>query len=227
MGNIETMYELRGLARAMISSEDTEFSAGAPFDAFADVIEGVIGKDSQDEALSVARALAQRYLESYSFIKDGSQKRVVYKSPAVISVIDAPKLGPLVAQLKKVNQEFFKISKKEAKTKLRGTTLKVAMEEPGLLDLGSYLIYLRTPSALATAKLLEVASSKNRRTNIRVRLSPPVENSNVVFGFNGWKLGFEQDSETLGKLSQNLTPVGFVAGENKTRWPFRQVVKRI
>ena len=85
LSNLEFLYEIRSASRYTIASEEAEFSAGLPFESLGELPE-------YDSALAASKFLAARFIESYSYLKNGEQREYVSTSSATVSVIDTEEL---------------------------------------------------------------------------------------------------------------------------------------
>lgn len=215
MANVEAAFELRGLSRFLIASQDSEFTSGAPFYAL-DEIHGM-----RPEEASVH--LAKTYIESYSYTHDGEQRGAIQKSPATISVVELKNLVNLEAPLKSLNSKLQKLSS-SAKGTLQRQLEKVSMEEFGLVDLGRMGLSAEDESIKS---IFELKSDRSLRTSPRIALRPPKVDMLLVFGLQNWTRGFEGDDEFLAKLPKNLRPEKFVLGPGGKKWPARSIHKRI
>jgi len=215
MANVETAMELRSLSQFLIASQDSEFTAGAPFYAL-DEIQGMRPEEA-------AVHLAKTYIESYSYTHNGEQRGAVQKSPATISVVESKNLVSLEAPLKSMNTKLQKLSSAVKETLLRQLE-KVSMEEFGLVDLGRMGLLAEDE---AIKSLLELKSDRSLRTSPRIALRPPKNDMLLVYGLQNWTRGFEGDDEFLAKLPKNLRPEKFVLGPAGKKWPARSIHKRI
>jgi hypothetical protein len=208
----------------LISSEDSEFSAGGPFEA----MELVNEEDLSPETF--ATALAQRYIESYSTKESGSQRRSVFSSAATVSVVETSKLDQLTKLSVQVSRDVKKLSQAD-KTKLSRSLQTAQMELGHLVDFGKLVQKLKTSLGMESAapllKVLEVTNARKLLTSPRVTVRTEIPGSKLVYGYSDFTKGDEKDSETLEKIPKNMTPVGFEAGPNGKSWPFRLINKRL
>jgi len=212
MATLEVAAELRGTAKFLVASQESEFSSGAPFELF---------QQSLSETPEVtAKKMAERFLESYSFLRQGSQTGAVYRSSATISVIDLEKLEPLYAFIRDFNDEL--------KQDFDNLPKKFRMEQTDLIDFGSLLqSYPESETALSLSRALELGEAKSRKTNPRLKVEAPESGSLLVFGFENWKRGNRRDSDVLEKLPPHLHAEQFVYGPNRRQWPARPVNVRL
>ncbi len=230
MATAEVATELKGVAPRFMASQESEFSAGAPFDALQDILGP--GPDNVDD---VAKALAERFLESYSFLEEGSQTSAVYKSSATVSVVDTERLAALLPSVKILGGELGKLPEgwKQATAK---RLIKYQMEKADLVDFGSFLLDLKSHKVVSSSadsplKLLitslELGKKNKIKSNPRLLARPPHNESLLVYGYEKWERGDEKDTDLLEILPPNLKPAGFIDGPNKKRWPQRQVKVRL
>lgn len=223
MGSIEAIYQFRNTADFMITSQDAEFSAGSPFDVFSDF------EDGPEDVKSAALNLAERFVESYSFTKEGSQRNSIEKSSATINVIDTSKLEPLVQKLKVFSTSF---SDKQIFKTARNFSTKIAMDKPELVDLGQLVKKLSQLSNLKNISkeiinLLELNQAGRLQTNPRLKIQPESSDSVLTFGYNNWTRGHKEDEFLLSLLPKNLNPTSFITGADSKLWPARKIKKRI
>lgn len=222
MGSLEFAVEMKNLSDYLISSEDSEFSAGAPFDALSAVAEEDLAP------LEMATALAQMYIGSYSYKISGTQRRSVFSSAATVSLIETSKLDQLTKLSKQLSRDIKNLSDANI-TKLNRSLKTVQMELNHLVDFGRLAQKLRTSvgieSAVPVLKLLEVLTPAKLNSNYRVKVVSETPGSQLVFGYDEFTKGFEGDVDTLEKLPKNLKPVGFVPGPNGKSWPYRLINK--
>ncbi len=227
MATLEVAYELRNLSSYFLASEEAEFSSGMPFDSLQ------ILNDTSEDPKILAQNLAERFLESYSFIKKGTQRKSVYSSSATISVIDTEKLNPLVANLTKLVQAIpsFPPELKMA-LKISNGLRKISRED--LADLGSLLLAFKknhfTPletrqTVEEMLTLLNLLQPAKLKTNPRLFIHTQQENSLLVYGYENWARGFETDTDILNKLPPLLKPESFVSGIEDKKWPARSIHK--
>lgn len=225
MASWEALYQLRGLSRYFVASQDGEFSTGMPFDILADLQMGPA------DSRAVAMGLASRFIESYSFLRRGSQTGAVETSSATISVIDAQRLGETAGLFKEVAVAM----RGKNLQKLVRSQPRLSMDQSSLVDAGRFLQTLlkvdsdpRLRSAVhALLKRLETARTAQVQKNPRLYLRPPVAGAKMLFGFDGWTRGFEGDSDFLRRLAPNFQPETFAMGPQNRRWPLRPSQARI
>lgn len=230
MANLEAAYELRGISSVYVASEDSEFSSGAPFDFLDGLGSG------PDDVRAIATELAERFVESYSYTRKGSQHHAALSSSATISVVDTARLDRLVSALAGVKRAIGKLTPEQRRTLVR-TNKKYRMDRPDLADLGSFLLTLRTKSFVTppardsitqVLSLLGLNQKSKLRTSPRVMLRPPAPDSLLVYGYADWTRGFEADTELLSRLPAKLQPTaGFTAGPRSRRWPTRKIHSRL
>jgi len=210
MAGPEVAAELHGSATYLIASEEAEFSAGAPFD--------LLGDSLTDSLEVTAESLADRFLESYSFLKQGKQTGAVYRSSATVSVLALEKFEAIYPQIKAFNAEL-KLVGGELETKLQ----KIKMEKPDLVDFGALLqMYPDGPASTRLREIFELGDAESRRTNVRLKVEPPHRGDLLVFGYDNWTRGNWEDAELLEKLPTHLKPTRFVDD-----WPARPVNVRL
>ncbi|NUM89363.1 MAG: hypothetical protein HUU37_09180 [Bdellovibrionales bacterium] len=208
MANVETHWELAPITDLMLSSQDAEFSAGAPFE----VLNSIEGKSPQE----AGHILGFRYLESYSFLRKGSQRRSVFESASTISLVSTEKLRNLKNALRAMGGKS---------SPSRGRMERGRMAKSGLVDLG-YAAHV--VGATAVESTLELGKSGKRHTTPRIYIPVPTPGARLVFGYENWTLGHRSDAGTLEKLPQSLEPQGFYSrGPRGKDWPFRRGERRI
>ncbi|MEQ1831295.1 MAG: clostripain-related cysteine peptidase, partial [Pirellula sp.] len=234
MATIEVVYHLRNLATYQMASEAAEFTAGAPFQTLRLLDEG------PDDVQSVAKMLAENYLESYSVKEKGSQSKDVLITSATIAVIESDRLRMLVDAMGWVVNSLKPMTDAEKET-LKRSRKRVAIKIENasmMIDLGSFLRYLkdrkdRFNSQEAQARLdsilhlLELEKSAKVKTNPRLTLYAPAKNSRLVYGYDEWTRGHKDDLDTLALLPNELKFDRFVKGANDHEWPSRNIVKRL
>ncbi|MBI3018216.1 MAG: hypothetical protein HYY62_09560, partial [Deltaproteobacteria bacterium] len=146
MANLEVAYELRNISTYFLASEEAEFSSGMPFDALQTLNENNEGSLTQgsltQDPKAVAQNLAERFLESYSFIKEGSQRKAATSSSATLSLIDTEKLNDFVTYLSRLMQTIHLFPKELKKAlKISHSLRKLSREDLG--DLGSLILAFR------------------------------------------------------------------------------------
>lgn len=222
MSSIEALYQLRNQAHFFIASEDSEFSAGTPFDSFSEL------QDGPDSVEDQARRFAMRFVESYSFIKEGSQTGSVGSSSATVSLIQSNKIKETVRLLKNFSSKF------NAKTiqNIGRYNHKITMDDNDFVDLGTLLkISANIPALEKAVEVLANHLELNRKiyvhTNPRIKLKPNVKGASVVFGYENWARGYENDRDILERLPENLKPTIFIKGPENKKWPSREINKYI
>lgn len=221
MATIEVAYELRGISSYVMASEEDEFSSGMPFDALQ-----MLNHTPQDPK-TLAQNLAERFLESYSFTQNGSQQKAIYSTSATISLIETEKLDPLVKNISKLVQTSSLFPEKlKLALKISNPLRKTARED--LVDLGSLLLAFKRnrlmpletrPFVEEMIKILDLTQSETLKTNPRILIRPEYENSLLVYGYENWSRGFENDTLVLNKLPPFLTPQTFIGGIHNQKWP--------
>ena len=222
MANFEFLYELRTFSDYTLASEEAEFSSGLPFQTLSAL-------PSFSSAKEASVALAKNFIESYSYLKNGQQRNYVSVSSATVSVVENKKLESVAAALKKVSSIFKSLNDK-TKTELKNYLSRTAsMDEKELVDLGRLLIELRKKTNNADAeltaliRLLNIESVKKLKTNPRLHISVPSPGAKIVYGFNNWTTGDEQDFGKTDLFRQLLKNDDFIAGPNKMNWPVKAI----
>ena len=221
MANLEVAYELRHLSPYFLASEESEFSSGMPFDALEEL------HSTTKNPKTVAQNLAERFLESYSFIKEGSQRKAVYASSATLSLIETEKLDDVVFSLSQLIQTA-PLFPKELKKTLKTSHPLRKLSRGDLVDLGHLLLSLHKnkftppdsrPITKDLVNVFDLSQPKKFKTNPRILIRPEKERPFFVYGYESWTRGFETDSLILNKLPASLTPQIFVGGINNKAWP--------
>lgn len=223
LANLEFLYEIRSASKFTIASEEAEFAGGLPFEALSELPTFENGNEA-------AVYLAGRFIESYSYIKNGEQREYVSISSATVSVVDNLELESFVSAFKKVSAIIAKIPAKDLSVLKSKLTKKFSMDEKSLIDLGQMLIELRllikdqaTDKELTTLiRLLNIESVKKLKSNPRVRILAPAEKSQMVFGFNNWENGFQSEYTDNPLFPGILNTKLFTAGPNKNNWPVKR-----
>ena len=228
MANIEAAYELRGISPYLIASQEAEFTAGAPFET----LQELITENATTESLAVQ--LGKRYVESYSYLELGSQRRAVYKSSATIAVLSTARLEKLVSQVAAWKKALGPLTDEERST-LEPLVPSYRMDKADLIDFGRFIVATRPRAGLferaanetkALLETLEIASKAKLMTNPRVALRPPTVNATrLSYGYADWSRGDKEDANVLGKLPSRLKPMLFQKGMNGKEWPSRLVRK--
>jgi hypothetical protein len=227
MANMEFLYEMRAFSEYIISSEEAEFSSGLPFQTLT----MLPGFQSAKEA---AISLSKNFIESYSYIKNGSQRNYVSISSATISVVESNKLETLARSLKMVSSVFKNLS--EGQKNILNSTLhsKATMDEKSMIDLGILLIEMRkiTSSPLTAVKLtalirlLNIEAVKKLKTNPRIHIFNPGIESRLVYGFNNWQDGVISDVKENTVFDSIIKHDGFISGPNQNEWPYKLTKSR-
>jgi hypothetical protein len=180
--------------------------------------------NSSNEA-EAALMLGKSFIESYSYIKNGSQKNNVSLSSATISIFENNKWDHIAENLQIIAQRLNSIA-------INTNILKkyFSMENNELVDLGQLLIALRTANKDAdldriltsTIRLLNIQSMQKLRTNSKVKISVPESNAILVFGFNNWTQGTQSDFKNSDVFSKIIKQDDFIAGPLKTNWPYKK-----
>lgn len=224
LANIEFLYELRNTSHFTIASEEAEFSAGLPFETLNEL--------PAFASTSVAAAnLAGRFIESYSYLKNGEQRDYVSRSSATISVIDNQEIDTFVTAFKKVSTLIAKLPVIDQVNLKNRLTRKFSMDDKSLVDLGHLLIELRLLvkdqsidlELTKLIRLLNIESVKKLKSNPRVRIFAPELNSQLVFGFNNWENGFQNEYTDNPLFKEILSTNNFVEGPNKNYWPSKKL----
>ena len=103
------------------------------------------------------------------------------------------------------------------------------MDERSLIDLGRMLIEIRLLTKDAASdkeltqliRLLNIESVKKLKSNPRVRILAPEENARMVFGFNNWENGFQNEYNENPLFAGVLAAKTFTDGPNKNKWPVK------
>ncbi len=209
MASVEALWELAPISRWILASQDAEFSAGAPFD--------VLNAIESKGPLEAGQILGFRYLESYSFLRKGSQRRKVFESAATISLVDTKNLLKLSTKLKGAAAQAKSASSAVAK-KIR----RAGMAKDGLVDLGHTA---HSIGATDLSAALETNAAGKRHTSPRIYIPVPTPGARLVFGYENWSRGFRGDEESLEKLP--VPHQGFFQrGPKGKDWPFRTGERR-
>lgn len=228
MANLEAAYELRNTSRFLIASEEAEFSAGAPFDMFESLAWG------PDYPYRVAIDFAERFVESYSYLKKGSQRRAVFKSSATVSVLDLRRLEGLVEKVSALTKGIGSFSQTQ-RANLRKNLPRLTMDRQDLVDFGSLIVHLSRSKSFQSTQvqeavtqmrfLLDLQRPEKFQTNPRLIVSPSQSGAPIVFGYEEWTKGYRGDADSLEKLPdalhENIT--AFVNGPLGREWPSREV----
>ena len=223
LANLEFLYEIRNASQYTIASEEAEFAAGLPFEALSELPSFENGKDA-------AIYLAGRFIESYSYLKNGEQRDYVSTSSATVSVVENNELESFVTMMKKIPSILAKLSVKDLSNLKNTLTKKFSMDEKSLIDLGHMLIELRLAIKIPTAdkelttmiRFLNIDSVKKLKSNPRVRIFAPTERAQMVFGFNNWENGFQLEYLSNPLFPGILNTKTFTPGPNKKNWPVKK-----
>lgn len=219
MANMEFLHEMKSFSKFTIASEEAEFSSGLPFETINSLTQ-------ISEPRTAALFLAKSFIESYSYVLKGSQRRHVSTSAATISIIDNSKWNGLLPLLQLAAKTIKKLSPGEQQKLFSLLKKKYSMDEKSLVDLGQVIIELRKLNKIAATdkeltkliRELNIDSVKKLRTNPRIKIEPPVPGAMLVYGFNGWKNGDER--EFAGSVFEGLLPhEQFVPGPAASLWP--------
>lgn len=223
LANLEFLYEIRSASKFTIASEEAEFSAGLPFEALSEL-------PSYENGSDASVYLAGRFIESYSYLKNGEQRDYVSTSSATVSVIENQELDVFVNSFKTVSQIIAKLPVKDLAALKSKLSKKFSMDDRSLVDLGRLLIELRlvikdqaTDLVLTKLiRLLNIESVKKLKSNPRVRITAPTEKAQMVFGFNNWENGFQNEYTDNPLFTGVLATKNFIAGPNKNNWPVKK-----
>jgi len=218
MANMEFLYELKSLSQFTIASEDAEFAAGMPFQSL-DLL------PSTNTAAEAALMLGKNFIESYSYLKAGSQRSYVRESSATISIFENSKWDLLATNLKLISEKM-----KNLRYNTQMLQKHYSMENKELVDFGHLLIAIRAANKDAsfdklltyTIRLLNIQSIRKLRSNPRVKIANPERNSLLVFGFNNWSVGSENDFSTSDIFTQIVSHDNFILGPKNTNWPYKK-----
>lgn len=221
--NLEFLTQLRAASTLTIASEEAEFSAGLPFSSLAELPQF----SKIDEA---AINLANDFIGSYSYLNEGKQVEAVSRSSATISVFDNREISTFVNLFKKVPKIINSLLPEEQKRLRLKVQKKFSMDKSELVDLGHMLIELRSMNKnTATDKeltelirLLNIESVKKLKTNSRLKISAPVLNALMVFGFNDWQNGTKEEYLDNPLFSEILKTNLFILGPQKAQWPVKK-----
>lgn len=220
MANFEFLYEMRKFSDYTLASEEAEFSSGLPFQTLATLP----GFSSSKEA---AVSLARNFIDSYSYLKNGKQRNYVDVSSATIAVVENKKLEPVAMALKKTSSLFKSLTEK-TKSDLKNYLVKSAsMDQKELVDLGRFLIELRKKTNAADAeltaliRLLNIESVRKLKSNPRLHIAAPAAGAKMVYGFNNWQMGDEEDFGKTDLFKSLLRNDGFISGPANASWPYK------
>ena len=180
-----------------------------------------------NEAKRAAIHLARSFIDSYSYLKEGDQRDAVSSSSATISVIDNSQLEAFVNEFKMVPLILSKLKKDDRDTLKNQLLKKANMDNPSLVDLGQFLISLRSlvKDQISDAKLtklirlLNIGSIKQLKTNSRVKIANVSDDAKLVFGFNKWDNGFKDEYLDNQLFPEILRTNQFIPGPKNEQWP--------
>lgn len=223
LSNLEFLYELRSKSFYTIASEEAEFSSGLPFESLSEL-------PNQASPLEAATFLSKRFIDSYSYLKKGDQRTSVGTSSATISVIDNSELENFVTSFKIIPKLIRGLSNNDQASLKNRLSKKFSMEKSELIDLGHLLIELRAvvknpASDLEITKLirlLNIDSIKKLRTNPRLKIIAPEDKAIMVFGFNNWVNGAQNEYSANSLFKSIIDSNEFIAGPNKDFWPTKR-----
>lgn len=223
LANLEFLFELRHASNYFIASQEAEFSSGLPFESLSELTNIA----NPDEA---AIFLGKRFIESYSYLKNGQQRDSVSTSSATISVIDTKHLESFAYDLKKISTIIKSLPEKEALKLQTKLAKKYSMDKAELVDLGRMLIELRvlTKDPIIDSEItkliraLNITSVKKLKTNPHIRITPPTPDAIMVFGFNYWSNGHKEEFQTNSLFDDILSAKTFIDGPNQKQWPIKQ-----
>jgi hypothetical protein len=218
MANIEFLYQIKDKSFYTIASEDAEFSSGMPFQT----LDQLTKASTPEEA---AIMLGKNFIESYSYLKTGSQRNYVSQSSSTISIFENSKWEMLTNNLQIISQ----------KIKSFGLDLKIlkksySMENSELVDLGHLLVNFRASNKdplldkllTSTIRLLNIQSIRQLKSNPRIKIPNPEKNSLMVFGFENWTRGSQADFSINQVYKQILSYNDFISGPNQKTWPYKK-----
>jgi len=226
MANLEFLYEMKDASDYTIASEEAEFASGLPFQQLSQLSSAANGKDA-------AMILAKTFIESYSYLKNGSQRNYVSVSSATVSVIENKNLEKLTQSMKNVSALFKSFSSEQQNKIIKTLQKTAAMDDKSMIDLGILLIEFRklnkTPDQdhklTEIIRLLNIEAVKELKTNPRIHLSAPdaAINTQIIFGFNNWSVGSKKDFTEGETFSSFLKNDGFVDGPKNMQWPLKKL----
>jgi len=220
LANIEFLFEMRSFSTYSIASEEAEFTSGLPFES---LIELPIQNSSKDAAVFLAKS----FIDSYSYLKSGTQTHAVNTSSATISVVENAKLQNFAKKLKSI-AKIIKSLPAETQSSLKNKLVKkFSMEKPDLIDLGHLLIELRLitkdratdDEITGLIRQLNIDSVKKLKSNPRIKINSPAPNAVMVYGFNYWENGFEKEFLSNELFSLTLKQDKFLEGPHNQKWP--------
>lgn len=230
MANIEFLYEMRNFSELTIASEDSEFASGMPLDSLGQLPNATNNREA-------SLYLAQDYIQSYSYLKNGSLKENVKLTSATISIIENKNLENFVQKFKDVKRIIDNLPAEEKAKFLKNIKSKYLMDNGDLVDLGQMLIELRTKNKnlqddlylTSLIRKLNITAVKKTVTNPRIRVMLPIfyHEAILVYGFNNFTNGDQAQYQADGKIYNSIIkPDGFVKGPNNKLWPYIKVNKR-
>jgi len=195
LGNIDFLYEMKDISRFTLSSPESEFSTGQPFESLESLLE-VDDKfaqlDREGRIKKIAEELLFKFLSNYSTVNKGKDKKNVVTSSALFSLIDNKNLNSLIPSLKKIRQGIEQLSVQEIDSfnkKMR----KYQMENPDLVDLGGMLLVLEEmgnpklkDEVKHLKKILDLNSADFKSVSPHVSLKSPKPNALLKVGINNW-----------------------------------------
>lgn len=230
MANLEFLFEMRKLSTLSIASEDSEFSSGLPFES----LEKLPNYSTTKEA---AIMLGQDFISSYSYLKNGKQKENVEASASTITVIENKNLDSIATDLLNIKVIYTKLPVNVQNDILKKMQKNFSMDNPDLMDLGHFLIELRSKinnknddaTITALIRKLNIDSIKSLKTNPRIKIKNPIESEVLmVYGLNNWSRGDEKDYKENGEiLNTLLKPDGFIEGKKGKMWPYKKIKKEV
>lgn len=227
LSNIEFLFQLRKFSDYTIASEEAEFTSGLPFEFLSEL-------PTFSKPKEAALFLAKRFIESYSYIKNGRQKKYVSTSSATISVIENSQIEPFTNVLAKVPKIIRQLPANIQASLAKGLAKNKSMDNNELVDLGHLAIKLKQlnkdPEADDTLgtliRLLNIHSLKKLKTNPRIKIEAPAENAQLIFGFNNWENGAMEEYKDNPVFSSILSAKSFTEGPRGEEWPVRTFHKK-
>lgn len=195
LGNVDFLYEMKELSRFTLSSPESEFSSGQPFDTLESLLEvdqKFVHLDREGRIKKIAEELLFKFLSSYSTVHKGKNKKNVISSSAVFNLIDNKKLNGLIPSLKRIRSTIDQFTLAEVDL-FNKKIKKYQMENPELVDLGGMLLVLEEMGSSALKeevkklkKLLDLNSTDFRSVSPHVSLKSPKPNAILKVGINNW-----------------------------------------
>jgi hypothetical protein len=213
MANLEFLNELKAFSNYTIASEEAEFTAGMPFQYLSQLT-------TFSDAKSAAIDMASNFIESYSYLKAGSQRSYVKTSSATISVIDNAKVANITGLLKAISSKLKSLPTLEKEQLIHLLQRQFLMENKSMVDLGSLLIELRklnkdsAMDAILTRaiRILGIESVRGLKQTAKIKVHSPAPKSKLVYGFNDW---------TIDAAPENFMKVeGQTTGPKNHSWPY-------